>query len=284
MESSLIANTLQIDFESVLSFSEEGLAAMFKALESSGLRGFLWVFIRYHEADLVGFFQNAMLPTEGLSDLSEVPKDLIFDSRRIFSKSGEQVQTSCRKRKMKYEFHLLNDILAKSVTVKKKRTIVGRAAPVATDLALVTVAQEAVPIQMVPAMTPPIPKIKAPKRKFKFPKESDDEEPDVVVVVGKERETTVVADVDNIIEQVIIETQLMETDFMELVVARSAKIQMENSIAVNDEDDNLDGVENEIARKMASVTAPEQFLKEPLRSGEDNDMSGFKQPSKIIET
>ncbi|KZV46612.1 splicing factor 3B subunit 1-like [Dorcoceras hygrometricum] len=35
---------------------------------------------------------------------------------------------------------------------------------------------------------------------------------------------------------------------------------------------------------MASVTAPEQFLKEPLRSGEDNDMSGFKQPSKVIET
>ncbi|KZV22853.1 splicing factor 3B subunit 1-like [Dorcoceras hygrometricum] len=30
---------------------------------------------------------------------------------------------------------------------------------------------------------------------------------------------------------------------------------------------------------MASATAPEQFLKEPLRSDdEDNDMSGFKQP------
>ncbi|KZV35448.1 splicing factor 3B subunit 1-like [Dorcoceras hygrometricum] len=30
-------------------------------------------------------------------------------------------------------------------------------------------------------------------------------------------------------------------------------------------------------------TAPKQFLKEPLRSGEDDDMSGSKQPSKIIE-
>ncbi|KZV30736.1 splicing factor 3B subunit 1-like [Dorcoceras hygrometricum] len=34
---------------------------------------------------------------------------------------------------------------------------------------------------------------------------------------------------------------------------------------------------------MASFTAPKQFLKEPLRSGEDDDMSGSKQPSKIIE-
>ncbi|KZV57349.1 splicing factor 3B subunit 1-like [Dorcoceras hygrometricum] len=34
---------------------------------------------------------------------------------------------------------------------------------------------------------------------------------------------------------------------------------------------------------MASFTAPKQFLKEPLRSGEDDDMSGSKKPSKIIE-
>ncbi|KZV41270.1 splicing factor 3B subunit 1-like [Dorcoceras hygrometricum] len=57
----------------------------------------------------------------------------------------------------------------------------------------------------------------------------------------------------------------------------------EHSIAVNDEDDNLDGAENEIDRKMASFTTPKQFLKEPLRSGKDDDMSGSKQPSKITE-
>ncbi|KZV50559.1 Splicing factor 3B subunit [Dorcoceras hygrometricum] len=34
---------------------------------------------------------------------------------------------------------------------------------------------------------------------------------------------------------------------------------------------------------MESFTAPKQSLKEPLRSGEDDNMSGFKQPSKIIE-
>ncbi|KZV57211.1 splicing factor 3B subunit 1-like [Dorcoceras hygrometricum] len=38
------------------------------------------------------------------------------------------------------------------------------------------------------------------------------------------------------------------------------------------------------AVKMASFTTPIQFLQEPLRSGEDDDMSGFKQPSKIIES
>ncbi|KZV57757.1 splicing factor 3B subunit 1-like [Dorcoceras hygrometricum] len=34
---------------------------------------------------------------------------------------------------------------------------------------------------------------------------------------------------------------------------------------------------------MASFTAPKQFLKEPLRPGENDDISGSKQPSKIIE-
>ncbi|KZV52449.1 splicing factor 3B subunit 1-like [Dorcoceras hygrometricum] len=48
-------------------------------------------------------------------------------------------------------------------------------------------------------------------------------------------------------------------------------------------DDNLDGAENEISRKMASFTAPKQFLKEPLRSGEGDDMYGSKQPSKITK-
>ncbi|KZV44647.1 splicing factor 3B subunit 1, partial [Dorcoceras hygrometricum] len=57
-----------------------------------------------------------------------------------------------------------------------------------------------------------------------------------------------------------------------------------HSSAVNDEDDNLDGAESEVSRKMASFTAPKQLLQEPLRSGEDDDVSGFKQPSKIIES
>ncbi|KZV45277.1 splicing factor 3B subunit 1-like [Dorcoceras hygrometricum] len=75
----------------------------------------------------------------------------------------------------------------------------------------------------------------------------------------------------------------MEIDFVEPWITRPAEIELEHSIAVNDEDDNLDGAENETARKLASFLAPKQFLKEPLRSGEDDNMSGFKQPSKKIE-
>ncbi|KZV55694.1 hypothetical protein F511_08328 [Dorcoceras hygrometricum] len=58
------------------------------------------------------------LPTEGLTDLSEVPNNLVLQARTLFSKSNVPVQFSCKKRLMKYEFRLLNDILAKSITVK----------------------------------------------------------------------------------------------------------------------------------------------------------------------
>ncbi|KZV29320.1 hypothetical protein F511_34975 [Dorcoceras hygrometricum] len=58
------------------------------------------------------------LPTTGLTDVDDVPKNLVYDTRSIFSKSGEPVQISCKMRKMKNGFRLLNDILAKSVTVK----------------------------------------------------------------------------------------------------------------------------------------------------------------------
>ncbi|KZV38406.1 hypothetical protein F511_27708 [Dorcoceras hygrometricum] len=58
------------------------------------------------------------LPIDGLIDLNEVPKDLVFDARSIFSFFGEQVSTSCKKRETKIEFRLLSDILAKSIFMK----------------------------------------------------------------------------------------------------------------------------------------------------------------------
>ncbi|KZV22378.1 splicing factor 3B subunit 1-like [Dorcoceras hygrometricum] len=445
MASLLIANTLQVDFESVLRFPKEGMSAMFKALESSGLRGFLGCSSGIYEADLAAFFQNALvrensvvstiqgksveitkepfsgtfeLPTEGLSDFSEVPKNFIFNARSIFSKFGEQVQTSCKNRKMKYEFCLLNDILAKSVTVKagsfdavtherfllmtaiqcglkinwskllfdilkemvtpsskqargfavqicvllqgvpdlalcepkpfptlkvlniktvgtyvakqkgiydgnegdeqvmataaevkkkpmtkkrtapttaepvakKKRTTVGRVAPADKNLALVTVAQEVEPISTIPAVTLRAPRRRAPKRKLALPEGSEDEIVDSIIHQVIADTAAIETGEPDLEESVIKETAEIaekETDFMESVEMRSVEIDIEGyerSIAVNDEDDNLDGAENEISRKMTSFTAPKQFLKEPLRSGEDDDMSGFKQPSKLIET
>ncbi|KZV26450.1 hypothetical protein F511_36142 [Dorcoceras hygrometricum] len=145
MAASLIHNALQVNFDSVLSFPDEGMDQMFKALESTGLRGFLDCPSVLYEQDLEIFFSNATvhgdsviscvqskfvgifeeffagsfeLPTEGFTSMDEVPKDLIYDARSVFSASGEPIKTSCKKKEMKIEFRLLNDILAKYVSVK----------------------------------------------------------------------------------------------------------------------------------------------------------------------
>ncbi|KZV35791.1 splicing factor 3B subunit 1-like [Dorcoceras hygrometricum] len=209
-------------FDSVLGMEHEGMVSMFEALLLSGLNGFLGCSSATHKAALVEFFHKASvrdgkvastvqgkhvsileelfagtfeLSLEGLSYLHELPQDFVFEARNAFSYDDKLLSTSCKKREMTFEFRLLNDVLAKSVT--------------------------------------------------------------------------------------------METDMEEPSLTRSDDIIVEitkRSIAVNDEDDNLDRAENEIARKMAYFTAPKQFLKESLISGEDDDLSGSKQPRMIIET
>ncbi|KZV14340.1 hypothetical protein F511_43622 [Dorcoceras hygrometricum] len=145
MASSLIRNTNQVHFASVLAMNNGGMVAMFEALVASGMNGFLGCMSDIFETTLVEFYQNAsvrdgkvistvqgklveiseevfsrnfQLPVEGLTDINEVPKDLVFDARTDFSFTGEQLTTSCKKRELKIEFRLLSDILAKSVTVK----------------------------------------------------------------------------------------------------------------------------------------------------------------------
>ncbi|KZV48405.1 hypothetical protein F511_17114 [Dorcoceras hygrometricum] len=146
MASVFITNALQVSFESVLGISDnDGMVNMFKALESTRLRGFLGCPSVLYEQELAQFFDTALvqdnditcvisgkyvaisedrfsgvfnLPTEGLTDLSEVPNHLVLQERTMFSKSEKLVQYSCKKRLLKYEFRLLNDILAKSITVK----------------------------------------------------------------------------------------------------------------------------------------------------------------------
>ncbi|KZV52829.1 hypothetical protein F511_38011 [Dorcoceras hygrometricum] len=226
-------------YEAALGMEHEGMVAMFESLLLFGLSGFLGCSSTIYEAALVEFFNNAFvrdgkvvsivqgkpvaiseelfagtfeLPLEGLTDLHEVPKDLVFEARNTFSYDGKLLSTSCKKREMTFEFRLLNDILAKPVTVKagsfdavtherflmmstihggvqicillknapdlelavekpaekkkavskkrpattveapvvkRKRTKTGKAAQEAKSLALVTVAQEAVPIQIL---------------------------------------------------------------------------------------------------------------------------------------
>ncbi|KZV15739.1 hypothetical protein F511_08935 [Dorcoceras hygrometricum] len=120
------------------------MVKMFKALESTGLRGFLGCPSVLYEQDLEHFLSAAFvrenevissvqgksveiseelsdgtfeLPTDGLTDVSKVTKYLVFDARSAFSADGEHLKTSC-KWEMKIEFRLFNDILAKTVTVK----------------------------------------------------------------------------------------------------------------------------------------------------------------------
>ncbi|KZV39042.1 hypothetical protein F511_29799 [Dorcoceras hygrometricum] len=146
MASSYISNALQLNVDSVLEITDNAeMVSMFKTLESTGLRGFLGFPSVLYERKLEQFFDTCMvkygditcevsgkvvvisedrfagvfgLPTEGFINLFEVPKDLVYDARSIFSQSGEPISTYGKKRLMKYEYRFLNDILAKSITMK----------------------------------------------------------------------------------------------------------------------------------------------------------------------
>ncbi|KZV38890.1 hypothetical protein F511_41192 [Dorcoceras hygrometricum] len=125
---------------------DAGLAQVFETLIATGLRNFLGCPAVFYEAALTEFFTNGSvredgmvvstirgttveiseslfatafdLPTEGLTDLNDVPKDKIFDARSLFSASKEQVIVSCFKKEMKIEYRILHDILAKTIFVK----------------------------------------------------------------------------------------------------------------------------------------------------------------------
>ncbi|KZV34596.1 hypothetical protein F511_17726 [Dorcoceras hygrometricum] len=145
MASTLYSNAQHVDFESVLRMDDPGMVSMFEDLEASGLRGFLGCPAIVYEDALVDFFENASirnevvistfggqfveiseklfeetfeLPIDGLGDLSEMPKDAIFDARSIVSFSGEPISLSGRKNQMKMPYRLLCDIVAKAISVK----------------------------------------------------------------------------------------------------------------------------------------------------------------------
>ncbi|KZV42965.1 dystroglycan-like [Dorcoceras hygrometricum] len=146
MASAFITYSYQINFESVLMIhDQEGMLNMFNALEASGLRKFLGCESILYEKELGDFFDTTLiqgeditgvisgkfvtisptlfstvfdLPTEGITNFSEVPKDKVYDARSLFSQKGLQIDVHDKKKFMKHEFRLLNDILAKAITVK----------------------------------------------------------------------------------------------------------------------------------------------------------------------
>ncbi|KZV15732.1 hypothetical protein F511_32767 [Dorcoceras hygrometricum] len=145
MASSLISSSHHIDFESVFGFDDAGMVQMFETLITTGLKNSLDCPAVFYEAALTELFTNGSvrdglvvstvnsvtveisekvfvetfeLPIDGLTDLSDVPKNLVFDARSLFSASKEQVSISCFKKEMKIEYRLLHDILAKTLFVK----------------------------------------------------------------------------------------------------------------------------------------------------------------------
>ncbi|KZV39423.1 hypothetical protein F511_31267 [Dorcoceras hygrometricum] len=145
MASSLFINTVHVCFESVLAMDNAEMVVMFESLVDTGLKGFLGCPAVIHEAALLEFLANGSvrdglvvstvngvtveiseqlfaetfeLPVEGLTDLSEIHKDLVFDARSIVSLSGEPVSMSGKKKELAIEFRLLCDILAKTISVK----------------------------------------------------------------------------------------------------------------------------------------------------------------------
>ncbi|KZV16694.1 hypothetical protein F511_20615 [Dorcoceras hygrometricum] len=145
MASSFYSNTQHIDFASVLAMNDPGMISMFHALIASGLEGFLGCTAVVYETALIDLFENVSvrdgviistgagqlveiseewfaemfeLPVDGLADVSEMPKDKIFDAKSIVSLSGEPVILSGLKSQMKIHYRLLCDIMAKSISVK----------------------------------------------------------------------------------------------------------------------------------------------------------------------
>ncbi|KZV24572.1 hypothetical protein F511_37382 [Dorcoceras hygrometricum] len=145
MASSLISRSHHIDFDYVFHFDDAGIVQMFESLVSTGLMEFLGCPVVFHEQALIEFFEKGSvrdgmvvsviggmaveisesmfaaafgLPTEGMTDLSEVPKDFLSTAQRFFSVSEKEVSVSCLKKEVKMQYRLLSDILAKSLFVK----------------------------------------------------------------------------------------------------------------------------------------------------------------------
>ncbi|KZV25118.1 hypothetical protein F511_30232 [Dorcoceras hygrometricum] len=143
MAASFYSNSVHVDFKSALAIDRYGIYVSSPyCIWLTGIFGCPAVF--YEEA-LVEFFANGTVrnglvvstvngvvveiseklfaetfdfPVDGLADISEMPKDKIFDARSIVSLTGEPVTLSGLKSQMKMHYRLLCDIMAKSIFVK----------------------------------------------------------------------------------------------------------------------------------------------------------------------
>ncbi|KZV15773.1 hypothetical protein F511_31642 [Dorcoceras hygrometricum] len=179
MASSFYNNSQHIDFDSVLAMDDQVIyeAALVDFFENASVRE--GVIISRVAGQLVEiseewFTESFDLPVDGLGDLSEIPKDVIFDARSIVSLSGEpagsfnaitvekfsMVTTVVCGVRMKWACILFN-IFKKMVTPGSKqakgfavqRKLLRHSSQRLPRRIIVAVAQEAVPIQMVEPIT-----------------------------------------------------------------------------------------------------------------------------------
>ncbi|KZV41516.1 7-deoxyloganetic acid glucosyltransferase-like [Dorcoceras hygrometricum] len=189
MAASFIQNALQVNFDSVLTFPDESMVKIFKALESTGLRGFLVCPSVLYKDDLVAFFAHSLV------------------------KENEVI--SCVQRKF---VGISEDQFAEKAH---------KAAPTENNLAILPMVQYSEPISVVPAASPSARRCNAPKRKLVL-QESDEEET-VEKPTDKERtaveQPTVEESFEEIVAKVIRETaeiEMVEIDLEEPVVLKTA--------------------------------------------------------------
>lgn len=61
-----------------------------------------------------GFFSALFqLPSEGMTDFFEVPQHLVDEMKTKFHASSEPIKSSRKKKKIKIEYKLLEDVVAK---------------------------------------------------------------------------------------------------------------------------------------------------------------------------
>ncbi|KZV41876.1 hypothetical protein F511_22792 [Dorcoceras hygrometricum] len=228
MAASMIHNALQVKFDSVLRFPDEGMVQLFKALESTRLRGFLGCPSVLYEDDLILFdilkdmvtksSKQAKVFAAQICALLKRAQNLTLGEAKIFPPikilTVKTVGTYVAKNQSIIAEEVADEPKVEKVVKKaaakrrpapaaepvanRKRTTLGRATLTEKNLAIVPVATEAEPISVIPAGSFTVQRRQAPKRKLIL-QESDDEQ--------YEEET-----VEEIVAKVIVETTEIDTE------------------------------------------------------------------------
>ncbi|KZV18949.1 hypothetical protein F511_03465 [Dorcoceras hygrometricum] len=145
MAALFFVNIMQVNFESVFVMKHDGMVKMFKSLEDTGLKGFLEASDLVYEGAVIELITNTKvitgtivssmgnrkialtkdvftevfrLPTEGLTDLTDIPKEIVAEMRSLLSGSDEPLFTPSKKKGMNMEIRFLHDIVAKALCTK----------------------------------------------------------------------------------------------------------------------------------------------------------------------